>query len=137
MLNNDYKIISSVINRRVKSILPSAILPTQTGFVPGRLITENVITILEVMRRSPDWIIALIDIEKAFDSISHKFIHHILHRIELPAKMRHVIKQLLQKSTVQVLVNGNLTHPIPIMTSLMYADDTAIIGNNVRSFLFI
>ena len=166
LLNNDYKIFSAVINNRLLKILPKGISPTQTGFVPGRLISDNIITLTEIMKRAPKSVIGLLDIEKAFDSLSHKCINRVLKRIDIPKNIRHIIKQMLKHSTVQVLVNRSLTPQISILrgvkqgdplspslfvlciellgralttikgvtiqgtriTSLMYADDTAIVA---------
>lgn len=42
-LNTVYKVISRLLVRRLKPILPSLILPSQTAFVQGRLLLENIV----------------------------------------------------------------------------------------------
>lgn len=82
LLNSTYKLASSCIAERIKSVLSHLISTDQTGFIPGRYIGENCRLIYDILHFTeendiPD-ILLLIDFEKAFDSISWSFIYDTL-----------------------------------------------------------
>lgn len=49
LYNVVYKIISKVLANHVKQIIDSLILDSQRAFIPGRLITDNIMIAFEVM----------------------------------------------------------------------------------------
>lgn len=88
-LNTTYKLVTKLISARLKKVLPSIILPNQTGFVENRLILENVLLASEVLNGyhkkglSPR-ITLKVYISKAFDSVRWDFILEDLKAFHFP-----------------------------------------------------
>ena len=82
LLNVVYKIASGYIAERIKSKLSKLISNDQTGFVSGRYIVENTRLIYDLMNYTEEenipGLLLIIDFEKAFDSISWRFIFQVL-----------------------------------------------------------
>ena len=66
----------------MKKVLDIIINDSQTGFLKGRYIGENIRTIFEIIEHLNDenepGLIFFADFEKAFDSIDHNFIFKVL-----------------------------------------------------------
>ena len=78
LLNTDYKILSGAIAARLKDDISSIISETQSGFLKGRLIHNNIRLVLDLLDYS-QWVqergfILFLDFYKAFDSVEHSFI---------------------------------------------------------------
>ena len=82
LLNVVYKLASSVIANRLKTTLDRLINQDQKGFISGRFIGENVRLMYDILFATrndniPGMILS-IDFEKAFDTVSWKFINNVL-----------------------------------------------------------
>jgi len=119
LLNVDYKIFSKLLTNRIKAFLPSLISNHQQGFVPRRLLFDNIILLDSVFQlcktdaiSSP--ILTFIDFRKAFDTVSHDSIIRTLEHLAFPQSIITTIWNMLSDTFVQVLVNGFLTDPIRV-----------------------
>ena len=88
LCNVIYKIISKVIANRLKTILPQLISPTQSAFVPGRLITDNVLLAYETLhamhgrKKGKKGALALkLDVSKAYDRVKWDFLRGMMVRL--------------------------------------------------------
>lgn len=78
LLNIDYKILSGVIAARLKEGISSIITETQSGFLKGRLIHNNIRLVLDLLDYNQmvqeRGFILFLDFYKAFDCVEHSFI---------------------------------------------------------------
>ena len=80
LCNVGYKTITNTLTNRLKEVMPHLTAPSESSFVPGRQITDNIIIYQEVLHsmRSPrkgNGIMLLkIDLEKVYDPLSWNFI---------------------------------------------------------------
>lgn len=90
-----YKLIGKVMTERLKPILPNTISEFQMAFVKGRKITEAILIANEAKdfwraKKTKGFVIKL-DIEKAFDKISWRFIDYILMKKNYSSDWRKMI----------------------------------------------
>lgn len=76
-----YKILSKVLANGLKKVLPSVISETQSVFLPGRLLTDNIMILFEVMHylkrktMGKDECMAVkLDMSKAYDRVELSFL---------------------------------------------------------------
>ena len=81
LLNVTYKIASACIANRIKTVLNFLIHDNQKGFLKDRFIGENTRLIYDALHITKEeqipGMILLIDFEKAFDSISWRFMYDL------------------------------------------------------------
>jgi hypothetical protein len=110
--NCDLKLITRVYNNRLIKILAKYISTTQTAYIKGRNITDNVRLInsaIQLSNREPQIngsIIAL-DAQKAFDSVSHGYLNLILNSVGLQS-FTPIFKLLYKGLQNDLIINGEV-----------------------------
>ena len=91
LCNLIYKIISKVLTNRLKLILPQLIAPTQSAFVPGRLITDNMLVAYETLhamhirkKRKKGALALKLDVSKAYDRVEWSFLKGMMIKLRFP-----------------------------------------------------
>ena len=112
LLNVDYKILSKVLATRVKEVLGDIVHCDQVGYVKDRNIGEAVRLIDDMFFQSlhkPLGFLIAVDFEKAFDSISHKFLFKTLEYFGFGENLCSWIKTLYRNVSSCVLNGGHST----------------------------
>lgn len=111
LCNTIYKTLSKIVVKRLKVHMNNLISPSQTGFVPGRIIHENIIIAREAMHfmdrmKSKKGAFAIkVDLAKSYDRFSWEFIWNTLQEIKIPESMLNVIMHSV--TSVETNVNWN------------------------------
>ena len=108
-----YKIISKVLVNRMKFILPQVISDSQSSFVPGRMITNNVIISFEMLHYLKNLrsgqnaqMAAKLDMSKAYDRVEWDFLQAIMLKLGFHVQWVSLIMQCVTLVSYTVLVNG-------------------------------
>lgn len=111
MLNNDYKILASILAKRLKSKLHTLIDECQSGFMKNRHIANNIRLVLDLIEYKDflddEHLILFLDFQKAFDTVSHKFIFDTLNFFHFGKNFINAVKTLYMGGNSCVkLANG-------------------------------
>ena len=116
LLTVDYKIIAKTLANRMKKYLCVIINSDQSGFLKGRNIGNNIRLIMDVLEYTEfnhiPGAILLLDIEKAFDSVSHDFLFTVLKHFNFGNNFINWVRMLYSDRKSYVINNGFLTNPI-------------------------
>ena len=134
MLSVVYKLASASIANRLKPFLNNIISESQTGFLSGRNIGESTRLIYDVMFATEKYdipgLLMLIDFEKAFDSVSWKFLYNVLHFYGCGQGFINWIKLFNSNIKASVIQCGTLSDSFDIKRGNRQ-------GDPISSFLFI
>ena len=126
LLNTSYKIASACIAQRLKTVLPSIIHESQTGFLPGRNINQNIRLLYDVLVHTDTHkipgLLLLIDFEKAFDTIAWSFINKALDFFCFGPDIKRWINTFYSNTSACVTVNGGYTSWFQIQRGVRQGD---------------
>ena len=121
LCNVIYKIISKILANMLKQVLPHIISPTQSVFVLGRLITDNVLMAYEALhtmharKKGKKGSLALkLDISKAYDWVEWQFLQGIMEKMGFPTQWIERVISYVTTPSFSILVNGKpygMVHP--------------------------
>ena len=113
LLETEYKILAKMVANRLNPLLPELIHQDQVGFIPGRIIFDNVLMAHEILRRDQKFAIN-VDFQKAYDSVSHNAIFDVLSHLGLPVPFVNLIKGMISGSKARVRNGSGVSEWFPI-----------------------
>ncbi|CAN1154621.1 Transposon TX1 uncharacterized 149 kDa protein [Linum perenne] len=105
-----YKCITKVIATRIGRILPKLISPSQSAFIKGRLISDNILLAHELVnsyhkKQVPPRCVIKIDLTKAFDSVCWVTLLNVMIALGFPCKFVSWIKVCLSTTRFSLNIN--------------------------------
>ncbi|KAL0286301.1 UNVERIFIED_CONTAM: hypothetical protein Scaly_2795100 [Sesamum calycinum] len=142
LCNVTNKICTKLMTIRLGHILPKVISLSQSGFVPGRLLSDNVLLAQELVHslesRRPDAnMVFKLDMAKAYDRVSWEFLYQVLRQKGFPQRWIGLVANAISHCWFSVLVNA---HPMIFyqapglirVSHLAYVDDLMIFTTMCR-----
>uniref|UniRef100_A0A669EBX3 Reverse transcriptase domain-containing protein n=1 Tax=Oreochromis niloticus TaxID=8128 RepID=A0A669EBX3_ORENI len=106
LLNNDYKLLTHIFANRLKSGITQIISDTQSGFIKGRSIHNNIRLILDLIDYNylieNQGFVLFLDFYKAFDMIEHEFMFQALDLFGFGGNFINLIKLLYRDTNSSV-----------------------------------
>jgi len=114
--NTDYKLIAYLWANRLQKFLKNIISNSQSAYIKGRFIGENIRFLLDVIEYAESeqlpGILLFLDFEKAFDSLNWSFIIKCLEKIGFGEKFIKWFKTLYKNQVAYVKINNYFTRGV-------------------------
>jgi hypothetical protein len=129
LCNVIYKVISKCLVNRLRPLLQDMIAPTQSAFIPGRLITDNALLAFECLHairngnNSCKKVGAFkLDLTKAYDRVDWDYLKGALGRLGFHRKWLRWVMECVTKVNYTVRLNNESLRPFKPSRSLQQGD---------------
>jgi hypothetical protein len=115
LINVIFKIVSKCFATKIDPIVNRVISPNQTTYIKGRLITDGVFALQEVIHelkvKKLGGILLKLDFEKAYDRVNWEFLSEVLHAKGFDPGVVHRLNQLVRNGKTAISINGEILVP--------------------------
>jgi hypothetical protein len=124
-----YKLVAKVLANMLKVVLSSIISQHQSAFVPGRLITDDILiafkafhTMNSRMSGKKGFMAVTVDMRKAYDRVEWSFLETMMRTVGFEERWITLIMTCVRSVTYSVLVNGQPSGKISPSRGLRQGD---------------
>lgn len=107
-----YKVISKVLSTRMKPLIDSLISISQSAFIPGREISDNIILFREILHsfkqagyKRKEFCLK-VDLSKAFDRMDWRYLQQVLSLYGFPERFRSWVMGCVTSAQFSLVFNG-------------------------------
>ncbi|KAL9666121.1 hypothetical protein QQ045_000444 [Rhodiola kirilowii] len=129
LCNVSAKIVMKILANRLKDILPNIILEMQSAFVPGRLISDNILLAHEVMRyiksmkRQKTGCFSIkTDMSKAYDRMEWSFLKQMMIKLGFPEQWTRLVMECISSVRYKIKLNDLIIDIPPTERGLRQGD---------------
>jgi hypothetical protein len=114
LCNVIFKLISKVLANRLKQVLPHIISCNQSAFIPGRLISDNILVAYETLHTMKNrlwskvgYLGIKLDMSQAFDRVEWPFLEAVMHKLGFDPRWVCLVMKCVTSVRYSIIVNGN------------------------------
>ena len=128
LLNVDFKIISSAVTNRLKSVIQDIISPSQSAYINGRFIGDNSRLVYDVIdelsKQNRSGLLLAADFEAAFESVSWPFLSSAMDSYNFGTHYKYLINLLYLNNNnySRILLDGFLGEKIYMKRGIRQGD---------------
>ncbi|CAM8999447.1 unnamed protein product [Rhodiola kirilowii] len=116
LCNVTVKIVTKILANRLKTILPRIISDSQSAFIPGRLISDNILAAHELIhfiktrgRQRMGFCALKLDMTKAYDRVEWDFLEAMQRRMGFPDQWIDLIMACVKSISYMIRINDAVT----------------------------